>query len=168
MGPRDVAVVQGAAKAGKIVPVAFSRAGVHQFTFPPADDLFDAHRILRVIQIAQHDEVYVGISGETRLNLFAKDLGLLLAEFGFVRLGNRALGFQVGSNDRKGIVRVDLDVCFGEPAAYVKTTAIEQKVVVGMRSESGKWEFAENGEVDIGVKTGDMVPVGEIKAFGFE
>ena len=57
------------------------------------------------------------VEGATGLgHLLAQQLGFFQAQFGFVGLGNGALGFEVGGDEGEGVVGVDLDVNFGKAA----------------------------------------------------
>ena len=44
---------------------------------------------LRVVEVAEDDEVGVGIGGEAGVNLLAQQLGFFQAQLGFVGLGRR-------------------------------------------------------------------------------
>ena len=124
-------------------------------------------RVLGVVEVAEDDEVGVGVGGEAGVNLLAQQLGFFEAQLGFVGLGDGALGLEVGSDEGERVVRVHLDIHLGKAAADAEAASAQQEAVV-VRAAGGDREFAEDGDVDVGVEASDVLPIREVESVGLQ
>ncbi len=169
MGPGDVAGGEAAVGGGFAVAIALGGAGVHEAgCTPAAQNGFDGRGVVGVVEIAEDDEADVGIGGEAGVNFLAEDFGFFEAHVRFIGGGDGAFGFQVGGDESEGIVGVHRDVHLGETAADEERVAVHEVGVIGVRMARGDGKTAEDGDVDVGIVTGDVFPIRQRETGGLE
>ena len=124
MCPGDVAGGQAAVGLGLGIAIALGGAGVNKGFFAPTNDGFDGVGVVEIVEIAEHDEVHIGVGGEMGIDFLAKNLGFLQAEVGLVGFGNGPARFEMGGDQREGIIGVYLNVHLGEATADAESTPV--------------------------------------------
>lgn len=117
-----------------------------------------------IVEIAEDDEVEVGIGLESCVDEAPEPDGFLFAQVGLVRRGGFATGFEVGDNEVEAIAIMRLNLDFGEAAADAEPSSVKEESLVGVGPAGGERESAEDGDVDVGVESGDVFPMSEIEA----
>ncbi len=168
VGPGDVARVVAGSFGREVVAVAFGGAGVGEFGFAAADEVLDGARVLGVVEVAEDDEVGVGVGFQPFIHEAAQEAGFFFAHVGFAGDADRAFGFQVGGEEGEGVGVADFDVHFRDATAHLEAATVHEVAGVGVRAFCREGMFAEDGDEDVRVKAAHVFPVGIVEALGFQ
>src|SRR2546422_6063109 len=70
----------------------------------------------------------------------------------------------MSSEQGEAVPSSHLDIDFGEPAADPKTPAVEQEALVRVRASCRERKSAQNRDVNVGVKSGNQLPLGIVQS----
>ena len=72
----------------------------------------------------------------------------------------------MGRDEGKAVIRPHLKIDFDKATTHAEPPAKKQKGIIGMRVPSHDRELAENRQMDVGVRAGDVLPKGVVQALG--
>lgn len=150
--------------AGVSAQAAFTGAGIGQAGSGAAEDCPDGPGIVRIIEVTTDNEVGTWISAKNSFDGLPEFQGFLLAPLGFIRFGDRSLGFEVGPDEGEPIGGGDRDIEFEEAAADPEASAVEKETVVGVRTPGEEREAAEDGELDVGIGAVNQFAVRQVES----
>src|SRR5262249_7863403 len=144
------------------------RSGIQQFMATAPNDFLNGPGILAVVEVAEHNQINIGIGREQRVDPLPQDFGLFEPQIRLVRAWDGAPGFEMRRYNRERVIRTDLDLCLGETATYPEAPAIQQEVLVRMRSQGCERKPAQQRNMDIGIKSGDPLRKLQVQAIGLQ